>query len=99
MPDFIAKLLQILPPLRGPKDPGVASVVGFLTGGIGLGIYFRSFIDVLVPVVLYVFLTVAADHILEFGWVVGAIMAGYYGYVRVVDSNERLAAARSSARP
>jgi hypothetical protein len=51
MPDFIAKLLQILPPLRGPKDPGVASVVGFLTGGIGLGIYFRSFIDVLVPVV------------------------------------------------
>jgi hypothetical protein len=32
----------MLPPLKARKDPGVASVIGFLTGGIGLGVYFRQ---------------------------------------------------------
>ena len=95
MPEFIARLLDIMPPLKNPKNPGKASVIGFLTGGIGLGVYFRSFLDVVVPVVLYLVLTVTSAQVLSLGWIAGAAVAGYYGYVRAAHSNARLAAARS----
>jgi hypothetical protein len=61
MPELVANLLKILPPLKDRKDPGMASLVGFLTGG--------------------------------------AMVTGYYGYVRAADSNARLAAARSPVAP
>lgn len=99
MPESIARLLEMLPPLKARKDPGVASAIGFLTGGIGLGVYFRSFIDVLVPVVLYIVLTITSAQVLGLGWIAGAIVAGYYGYVRAFSSNARLAAARASTTP
>jgi hypothetical protein len=99
MPEFIARLLEILPPLKARKDPGMASVIGFLTGGIGLGVYFRSFLDVIVPVVLYLVLTVTSAQVLGLGWIAGAMVAGYYGYVRAAHSNARLAAARSPVTP
>ena len=97
MREFLDRVLQTLPPLKAPKDPAVASIVGFLTGGIGLGIYFRSFIDMLVPVVLYILLSTTAERVMDFGWVVGAIVAAYHGYERAVHSNTRLADVRAAA--
>ena len=99
MPEFIAGLLEILPPLKARNDPGMASVIGFLTGGIGLGVSFRSFLDVIVPVALYLVLTVTSAQVLGLGWIAGAMVAGYYGYVRAAHSNARLAAARSPVTP
>jgi hypothetical protein len=99
MPEIVARLLDILPPLKGPKNPGMASVIGFLTGGIGLGVYFRSFLDVVVPIVLYLVLTVTSAQVLDLGWIVGALVAGYYGYVRAAHSNTRLAAVGSPVTP
>jgi hypothetical protein len=44
-------VLNKLPVLATPKRPGLAAVIGILTGGIGLAIYFRSVRD-LFPVEL-----------------------------------------------
>jgi hypothetical protein len=85
------KWLDILPVLKDNKDPGRAAVIGFVTGGIGLSIYFRSFIDALVPVVWLVYLAVAIgfEQAAAFGPLPGAIASGVYGYARVQNSNAR----------
>lgn len=41
----IHALLADLPPIREKKNPLVAGVLGFLFGGIGLGLYFGSWKD------------------------------------------------------
>jgi hypothetical protein len=86
------KWLDMLPVLKDDKDPGKAAVIGFMTGGIGLCIYFRSFIDALVPVV-YVFylltVVISFEQAGAFGPLLGAIVSGVYGYARVQNSNAR----------
>lgn len=82
------KWLDMLPVLKDNKDPGKAAVIGFVTGGIGLSIYFRSFIDALVPVV-YLAVVVSLEQAAAFGPLLGAIVSGVYGYARVQNSNAR----------
>jgi hypothetical protein len=82
------KWLDILPVLKDNKDPGKAAVIGFVTGGIGLCIYFRSFIDALVPVV-YLAVVISFEQAAAFGPLLGAIVSGVYGYARVQNSNAR----------
>jgi hypothetical protein len=86
------KWLYMLPILKGDKNPGMAAVIGFVTGGIGLSIYLRSFIDALVPIVLYVAVFIAYEQAAAFGPLLGAIVSGVYGYARVQNSNTRRAA-------
>jgi hypothetical protein len=38
-----------LPPLRARKNPWLVFVLGFLLSGVALGVYFRSWIDLIVP--------------------------------------------------
>jgi hypothetical protein len=83
------KWLDMLPVLNDNKDPGKAAVIGFVTGGIGLSIYLRSFIDALVPIVLYVAVFVVYEQAAAFGPLLGAIVSGVYGYARVQNSNTR----------
>lgn len=90
MTDFANWLFKVLPPLSKSKNSQIAAVLGFLLGGIGLGIYFLSFIDFLIPI-LFAFLLTAVLPSLEGAWLVGAIIAALWGYLRVVDSNSRLA--------
>lgn len=52
-------ILNKLPVLRKRKIPSLAFVIGFLFGGIGLGLYFRSFIDFLAPLALILALSLA----------------------------------------
>jgi hypothetical protein len=83
------KWLDVLPVLKDNKDPGKAAVIGFVTGGIGLSIYFRSFIDALVPIVVYVAVVIGFEQAAAFGPLLGAIVSGVYGYARVQNSNAR----------
>ena len=48
------KMMDRLAPLHKSKSPGAAAVLGFVLGGVGLGIYLRSFIDFLAPVGLVI---------------------------------------------
>ncbi|MET1088883.1 MAG: hypothetical protein ABWY04_17480 [Arthrobacter sp.] len=83
-----------VPPVARKTNPNLAAAIGVLFGGIGLGIYFVSVVDALVPVAIAIFLTLALGDIGFWG---GVIVAGIYGFVRSVESNERLLA--SGARP
>ena len=84
------ELLNTMPPLRKRLNPTIALIVGFLLGGLGLGIYMRSVLDGLMVLVLAV---VLASQLEAGGWLLGAAIAGGYGALRVHTSNERLPAA------
>ena len=103
MPEWIDKILNKLHVLHAKKSENLSALLGFLFGGIGLGIYFRSFIDVLIPVVTLVVLTAlserAADVAATYGWLMGAIFSSLYGYLRARNSNERLDAEGAEALP
>ena len=49
MLEQIARIMNPLRPLRARKTPWLAFVLGFLFSGIALGIYFRSWVDLVVP--------------------------------------------------
>jgi hypothetical protein len=89
-----ASLNRYLPPLGADKNVGIATVIGILTGGIGLAIYFRSLRDV-VPVDLTVGLVMVAIALganpFEVGAVAGCVIGGLYGYWRAQSSNRRRA--------
>ena len=89
-----AFLNRHLPPLGAEKNVGIATVIGILTGGIGLAIYFRSLRDV-IPVDLTIGLVMIAlafgANPFEVGAVAGAVLGGLYGYWRAQSSNRRRA--------
>jgi hypothetical protein len=89
-----AFLNRHLPPLGAEKNVGIATVIGILTGGIGLAVYFRSLRDV-VPVDLTVGLVMVAlafgANPFEVGAVAGSVIGGLYGYWRAQSSNRRRA--------
>lgn len=87
--------LGTLSPLSARKSPNLAAFLGFLFGGIGIGLYFWSFIDALIPLAIVLALTFAVDQLAAVdaivGLLTGAIVAALYGYLRASDSNRRLA--------
>ena len=88
--------MTLFPPLRDHRHPGLAALIGAVTGGIGLAIYFKSLRDLL-PVelagalVLLGSLTTGVEpfHVGEF--VLPAVGA-LYGCIRASSSNRRRAA-------
>jgi hypothetical protein len=85
-----------LPPLGRPKHPGLAALIGILTGGIGLAIYFRSVRD-LFPVevaggLIVVASLVAGKDPLLLASFVAPVVGGLYGFWRAQSSNRRLGA-------
>jgi hypothetical protein len=97
-------VLKKLPPLTRPKRPAVAAVIGVLTGGIGLAIYFRSLRDLLpleiLGMLVIVGATIAGVQLLDALTVMAmpaAILGGSYGYWRAQSSNLRLTAPRGAA--
>lgn len=77
-----------VPPVARPTNPNLAAVLGLLFGGIGLGIYFRSVLDALVPIAIALILAFVIGDVGFWG---GVVLAGLYGYMRSLESNERLA--------
>lgn len=88
MLDIIHEILDGMKPLKSEKDPTIACVVGFLFGSLGLGIYFQSFIDFVMPLF---FLIVANLMIGELGLFTVWILTAVYGYHRAISSNAKLA--------
>jgi hypothetical protein len=73
-----------LPPPRKQRSPAAAAVVGFLFGGIGLGLYFRSVLDFVIPV-LCALASVAIGAAAAYGslgYLAGALIAARWGYYR-----------------
>ena len=81
------KIWSILPTLRRTNEQ-LACAIGFLFGGIGLAIYFRSFVDLIAPIAI----AIVAIAIIgpAGGWLAGAVIAAIYGFSRAQDSNRRL---------
>ncbi len=88
--------LSKIAPLKTKKNPALAAVIGFAFGSIGLGLYLRSLLDFVAPIVVIVLLAVA-HQMTAGGWVVGALITGAYAFCRVVDSNARLSPQQSAA--
>ena len=91
MLEQIARIMNPLRPLRARKTPWLAFVLGFLLSGIALGIYFRSWVD-LVPTIIWLVLIATPG---DAGFWAGAVIGGLWGLLRAVNSNERLEAERA----
>lgn len=89
MGELIALAIKLwggVDPCSRRTNPNWATVIGFVAGGIGLAIYFRTLVDLLVPVFAAIILTLVIG---DFGWFVGAFFAACYGYFRAAESNAR----------
>ena len=85
MIDAIEKAMRSMPPVKD-KSAGLACVIGFLFGGIGLAIYFRNVADLFLPLAVVLAFTIVAGGV---GALVGAVVAALWGYFRVELSQER----------
>jgi hypothetical protein len=94
MLDSIQKVMSNLPVLKGRKEPTLALILGLVAGGIGLALYFWSFVDLVIPVGIAIACTLLFG---DAGLLGGAIIAGLYGYFRTIDSNSRLEAGTAPA--
>jgi hypothetical protein len=90
MVERIARIMDSLPSLADRKKPWLAFILGFLLSGLALGIYFRSWVNLIVPTAIWLVLIAAPG---DAGFWVGAVIGGLWGLLRAVNSNERLAAA------
>jgi hypothetical protein len=87
--------MTTFPLLREHRPPGLAALIGAVTGGIGLAIYFKSLRDLL-PVelagglVLLGSLTAGVEPLQVAQFVVPAV-GGLYGCLRAWSSNRRRA--------
>jgi hypothetical protein len=86
---------SLLPPVKKERSPVKAAIIGVLFGGLGLGLYFKSVIDFLIPMLLYI-ASMAVLTVNTTGSAVGvlgaATVAGRWGYYRARQSNARRAA-------
>ena len=77
-------MIAKLDPLPEKKNPLLAAVLGFLFGPIGVGIYFRSWMDGLVCMGVFLFLAMTGILAIPGWW-----FAAGYGVVRAVNSNKQ----------
>ncbi|WP_433802942.1 hypothetical protein [Actinomycetospora sp. CA-084318] len=84
MIDAIETLMRKLPAPHG-KNAGVAAGIGLVFGGIGLAVYFRNIIDLILPVGIFLALAVVLG---DYGVLAGAVIAAVYGYYRVIVAQE-----------
>jgi hypothetical protein len=89
MLEQIARVMNPLPPVKTRKKPWLAFVFGFLFSGIALGIYFRSWVDLVVPTAVWLALIVTPG---DAGFWAGAVIGGLWGLLRAINANERLSA-------
>src|SRR3954468_23133790 len=88
-------VLTKFPPLHARKHPRLAALIGAVTGGLGLAIYFKSLRD-LFPVelagalVLLGSLTAGVEPLRVAQFVV-PVVGGFYGLFRARNSNRRRA--------
>jgi hypothetical protein len=90
---LVKAIWERFPTVRRTR-PQWAAAIGFFFGGIGLAIYFRSFVDFIAPLAIAIVASLAVVTLVgagtELGWLAGAIIASLYGLSRSHDSNRRL---------
>lgn len=92
-PSIINRLLSIADdsePLAKKKNPALAAAIGFFFGGIGLGLYLRSWRDFLIPFGILLLMLIGGVIVADVtDLAIPFIWAGY-SWRRVVASNARL---------
>src|SRR3954466_6145300 len=83
------------PMLRARKHPGLAALIGAVTGGLGLAIYFKSLNDLFLvelagALVLLGSLTAGVEP-LQVAQFAMPVLGGLYGLLRARNSNQRRA--------
>jgi hypothetical protein len=73
------RLIETLPPVAAGRSPWKAYLIGFFFSGAGLGVYFRSWFDLVAPTVLWLVLMALPG---EGGFWLGAFLGGTWGLVR-----------------
>jgi hypothetical protein len=79
-----------LEPLKSKKDPVIAAIAGFALGGIGLGLYLKSWTDFLLPSGMLIVLMVLGIPFGELPTFFIPFFWAAYGYRRVKASNAKL---------
>jgi hypothetical protein len=94
MSGIVGQQLGKLPVLKVERKPGTAAIIGLVFGSVGLGIYFRSFLDFLIPSVIgfMIGFVTAVAGVAVLGLLAGVVFSTCYGYYRAQESNERRAA-------
>ncbi len=83
----ISTIVGDLPYVEG-KNPVIAAILGFLFGGLGLGLYFWSWKDFLYPVLVFIVTIIFfGSFVLPIigvmpGWLVGSLFASGWGVWR-----------------
>jgi hypothetical protein len=99
---WAASIYRRFPAIRR-TNPQLAAAFGFFLGGIGLGIYFRSFIDFIAPIAIAIVVSLVVVKLVgtgaALGWLAGAIIASLYGFTRSQDNNRRLDELEAGALP
>ena len=94
MPRYITKrafaLIDNMPPLKTKKDPKLAAIAGFALGGLGLGLYFGTLADFLVPVFIWIVMMIVALPTGETLLITAPIFCAIFGWKRAKSSNARL---------
>ena len=89
--DIRDAFLKTFPPLHTRKHPGLAALIGAVTGGLGLAIYFKSLRD-LFPVELaggasVLVSLLAGVEPLQVAELAMPVVGGLYGFLRTRSSN------------
>jgi len=92
MLEQVARVMNALPPARTRKKAWLAFVLGSLLSGLALGIYFRNWVDLVVPTVIWLGLIATPG---DTGFWVGAVIGGLWGLLRAINTDERLSAGRT----
>lgn len=85
-PHLIQKLLEDLPPLRQKKNPVIAGILGFLFGGLGIGLYFQSWKDGIYLVIVFFLLSILLAHLVVVGPFLALCFASLWGVIRASSS-------------
>jgi hypothetical protein len=79
-----------MPPLTTEKDPVLAAVAGFFSGGIGLGLYLRSWPDFYIPWLMLIVLLVLSIPMGGLPAFFAPFFWAAFAYRRVKASNAKL---------
>jgi hypothetical protein len=83
-------IADAMPPLKTRKSPAAAAVIGFAFGGLGLGIYFGTILDFVVPFTILVILFFFAFPTAGLALLFLPFVCALWGYKRAAGSNARL---------